>query len=92
MSWTKNMLSHPAMYILNNWSKHQNHQGLVQDDSQAQNSENGGEDDEVPFETHGYIAKVTIANGLYTITDYEGTVLVDGKSAKTKTERPNISK
>ena len=47
-----------------------------------QYSDNDGDDDDVPFMTHGFIAKVTIANGLYTNTDYERTVLVDGKSAK----------
>ena len=57
-----------------------------------QYSDNDGEADDVPFMTHGFIAKVTIANGLYTITDYERTVLVDGKSAKTKTKRPNITR
>ena len=65
---------------------------VVQDDSQALNADNGGEADDVPFETHGFIVKVTIAGGLYTITDYAGTVLVDGKSAKAKTERPNITR
>ncbi len=67
-------------------------QVVVQDDSQALNSDYGGEADDVPFMTHGFIAKLTVANGLYTITDYAGTVLVDGKSAKAKTERPDITR
>jgi hypothetical protein len=64
-------------------------QVVVQDDSQALNSDWGGEDDEVPFNTHGFIAKVTIANGEFTITDYSGTDLVTGKApVGKKTPRP----
>ena len=64
-------------------------QVVVQDDSQALNSDNGGEDNDTPFETHGFIAKVTIANGKFTITNYAGTDLVTGKiPTGKKTPRP----
>jgi len=64
-------------------------QEVIQDPSQAINSDEfgvaGGGDG-----SHGFIAKITINGGLYTVTDYDGQDLVTGKadSGKTKTPRP----
>ena len=52
------------------------------------------DDDNDTGEWHnGFIAKVKIANGTYTVSDYKGAELVSGKSSKVRTPRPsNIRK
>lgn len=48
---------------------------LTQDESQALNADNEGTSQDNPVEPWGFIAKVTIDNGTYTITDFEGNVI-----------------
>jgi len=62
---------------------------LVQDDSQAMNSNDLGEA-QGGTNTHGIIAKVVIADGKFTISDYNGDEVISGKlsSNKVKTPRP----
>ncbi|NNC51339.1 MAG: hypothetical protein HKO01_12490 [Flaviramulus sp.] len=65
---------------------------VVQADVQAMNSDNGGEADDLPVDTHGVIAQVSVANGIYTISDYNGNVVATGKTNTAKTKRPSIDK
>ena len=63
---------------------------ITQDDSQAMNSDNDGEADENPSETHGVICLLTVSNGTYKVSDYAGNELASGRlSNRTKTERPS---
>ena len=62
---------------------------IVQDDSQAMNSNDLGEA-QGGTSTHGYIAKVTIAGDTYTISAENGDVIGSGKmtDSKMRTARP----
>ena len=64
---------------------------IVQDNSQAMNSNDLGEDVGGTI-THGYIAKVTIAGDIYTITAENGDEIGSGKmiNGKMRTERPEL--
>jgi len=69
-------------------------QDIVQNESQAANSDDWGVVDDYNDYTgawhNGVIAKIIIADGKYTITDYDGTVFVDNKSLSARTERPSF--
>ena len=65
---------------------------VVQDDSQAMNSDNDGEAQDLPTDTHGVIAQVSVSGGIYTISDYNGAVLASGKTNSRKTKKPAIEK
>jgi len=71
---------------------------LTQDSSQSINGKttNGfvdDDDNDTGEWNNGFIAKVKIANGTYTVSDYKGAELVSGKSSKVRTPRPsNIRK
>ncbi|MCD6544309.1 MAG: hypothetical protein J7K34_07345 [Flavobacteriaceae bacterium] len=62
---------------------------IVQDDTQAMNSNDLGEA-QGGTNTHGFIAKVVIGDGKFTISDYNGDEVISGKlpSNKVKTIRP----
>ena len=62
---------------------------IVQDDTQAMNSNDLGEA-QGGTNTHGFIAKVVIADGKFTISDYNGDEVISGKlpSNKVKSTRP----
>ncbi len=62
---------------------------IVQDDTQAMNSNDLGEA-QGGTHTHGFIAKVVIADGKFTISDYNGDEVISGKlpNNKIKTVRP----
>ena len=64
-------------------------QTIVQDGAQAMNSNDLGEA-QGGTNTHGYIAKVTIAGDVYTVTAENGDEIVSGKlvDGKMKTPRP----
>ena len=62
-------------------------QTLVQDATQAMNSNDLG-DVQGGIAINGFIAKVTIANGLYTISDINDTELVTGKLVDGKMRTP----
>ncbi|MEN8193807.1 MAG: hypothetical protein ABFS12_13375 [Bacteroidota bacterium] len=68
-------------------------QDIVQDDSQALHSDSPGDADDPSGIHNGFIARIKVENGKFTITDFSGEEVVSGKSVNSKdtaTKRPAL--